>query len=333
MNLRLRFDFEFDLEFLGFLPEKGDDILKFSFDDGKFLGKLFMIREKHRGWITDFAEDNIANQQNIYSKGLTFELEISDIDADLMQSIEIREVTDKTETFGKEILPIVLKVYSGIADYFRNVGLQYWIEPPNQAILNLGYGSLQQLFNKFEARWYSEKDNGFNPLFVSNQPIMIKATMRKGVDKEAWLKIPSLIESGYSPPMRKVLLANSFLHLNQNDGRLAIVEGVTAWENTYKALLAKVIVKLPGISSVREDALDKIIQNTGLRTITEVGLNMIKDLAGLDEKDISLVCAAIEERNRIIHQSQKRVDIEKAKQYIYAIKKVMDNFENWVNLK
>ena len=130
-----------------------------------------------------------------------------------------------------------------------------------------------------------------------------------GMNRDTWKQLSSFItEKRGRVRMSDVLIANSLQHLSHKNGRLALVEAVTALESTVKRLMPKAAARLPGSPKVTAKQIDKLMNEAGLRLVTDIGLKLAAPHAGFQDSDINDAVKAIEERNRIIHNDQREVD-------------------------
>jgi len=130
-----------------------------------------------------------------------------------------------------------------------------------------------------------------------------------------------------------MLIANSLHHLDQRNGRVAVIEAVTALESAIKQLLPEVILSLPGDPQIKREELvsflDRMMKDGGFKLATKVGLEVIKASAGLEDEDIELATQAIVVRNEVLHGGRRKVKISRANQYVTAIRSVIEALERW----
>lgn len=321
LQLRLNLKFAGDLLFREFLPETEADALRLRLD-GYPVTLYLSDRGQQLSNISDVPTnpEELKRHQNLYCSGLTMEIEVEDPDPDVVAALEAREPTEETENFGREIFNLAVDVQRGLVDYFRNILKQYWVQPPNPDPRNY-----QNFLHQCGAVWLdsSGKWRRFNVV----QEYTVHATVsisENGATRQTWARVSNFLEQDKPASMLDVLIANSLQHLHEEDGRLAVVEAVTALESAMKRPLARAIAGLPGAPQISEDLLNKLFEKAGLRTATEVGLTMTRAAAGLKEDDIQKVFDAIEARNNVIHGPQRTVEIESARKYVLAIKHVVE---------
>jgi hypothetical protein len=151
------------------------------------------------------------------------------------------------------------------------------------------------------------------------------------VDRNRWREVAPFIEKGGQTSIIDVLISNSLQHLAQANGRLAVIEAVTALDAALTNVLPRVIPRLPGAPQIKESQLKSLIEKAGLRIVATVGLQMIQTHAALEVEDIQTVDKAIEARNEFVHGGRRRgVDVMEAQKYVNAIRRIVSNFEQWV---
>lgn len=321
LQLRLSLEFAGDLLFRGFLPETEADALRLR-QDGYRVTLYLSDRGQQLSNLSDVPTDpeELKRHQSLYCSSLTMQIEVEEPDPDVIAALEGDEPTEKTENFGREIFDLAIDVQRRLVDYFRNILKQYWVQPPNPDPRNY-----QNYLHRWGAVWLDSSGKWRRFSVVQNFTVHATVSISEnGATRQAWARLSSFLAQDKLASMLDVLIANSLQHLHEEDGRLAVVEAVTALESAMKRPLARAIAGLPGAPQVSEDLLNKLFEKAGLRTATEVGLTMTRAAAGLKEDDIQKVFHAIEARNHIIHGPQRTVEIESARKYVLAIKHVIE---------
>lgn len=326
MSLRIKLNLNFDrnLVFRGFLPESESDALHIDFMGGKYHVTVYLSDRKQLANVSNMPSA-VEKHQTFLCTGLIMEVEVVDPEPQIVAALEANQPTEETEAFGKEVFDLVLSTHNGIISYFRNMAKQFWIEPIRPEPRHW-----QNFLHRWGAVWldsagewrrfHAHRDDGF----------VIEATIfGGGVDRDAWDRVAAFIERGGQAPMIDVLISNSLKLLDQNNGRLAVVESVIALESAFNRFLAKAVLRLPGTPQIEESQLNKLIEKAGLRIVTKVGLKMIQVQAGLSAEDIETVGEAVEARNGVVHGSRRAIDISLAKNYVSAIRKVIALLEQW----
>jgi hypothetical protein len=257
------------------------------------------------------------------------EIEVKELDPEVMKSLEAGLKTEKTEEFGREVFDVVMEVHKGLVSYFRNIAKQYCVKPiiidsrNYENFLDAHCGTVWLDSNGTWRRFLTDRNRAVH--------ITVTTWENCSVDHDMWDQASGFIERGGRAHMRDVLVANSLDYLSQQNGRLAVVEAVTALESALKQLLPKVILRLPGVPQIEEKELDKVMEQAGLRLVAQVGLKLIMTPAGLSAEDIQSIGEAIDTRNNVLHDFQREVEISKAQRYVSAICRVIERFEHWTN--
>lgn len=323
MALRLRLNLPFDehIMFRGFLPETQNDSLRLRRE--RYCIALYLgDRTTQLAHVSDVPSDpeELKGWQTLYCRALTMDIEVEEPDRDVVSALEAHRPTDQTEQFGREIFDVVVWAHERVVDYFRNIRKQYWLQP-----LRLDPRNYQSFLEQCRAVWLDSSGEWRRFLVVREQVQYVTASVPKGgVTRQMWTDIPSFVREEKRAPMRDVLMANSLQHLEEENGRLAVVEAVAALESGVNGLLSGVIRNLPGAPQIEEELLDKLIERAGLRAATEVGLRAIQARAGLDDQEIELVVNAINARNNVLHRQQRAVEIAQARAYVSTIQKVLE---------
>jgi hypothetical protein len=256
------------------------------------------------------------------------EIEVKELDPEVMKSLEAGLKTEKTEEFGREVFDVVMEVHEGLVSYFRNIAKQYCVKPiiidsrNYENFLDVHCGTVWLDSNGTWRRFLTDRNRAVH--------ITLTTWGNCSVDHDMWDHASGFIERGGRAQMRDVLIANSLEYLSQKNGRLAVVEAVTALESAVKQLLPKVILSLPGAPQIGEKELDKVIEQAGLRLVAQVGLKLIMTPAGLATEDIRIIGEAIDARNNVIHGPQRELEVSRAQRYVSAIRRVIETFEHWV---
>lgn len=336
LTVMLNLKFNGNLLFCGFLPESKTDYIEIVLEGGKYRLLLFLSDRNKQLSDLDIGNlptepEQLKKQMTLHCNSLSLEIQILDIDPEICNALENGKSTEKILALKQEIYNIVLNIHSRITDYFRNIKKQYWLEP-----LDLDSRNYQSFLDQCDIVWLNSKAEWKSFPRDIKQNVYFNLYMpdeKQGVDEKDWKQLSSFVTQIKPVKMRDVLLANSYKHLAQNNGRLAVVEAVIALESALKQLLPKAIVCIPGAPEITENEIDKVLEKAGLRAITEVVLKIIKVPVGLNNNDIEIVIKAVEARNPIIHNAQRTIEITKARQYVLTIQKTIGIFENLVTQK
>jgi hypothetical protein len=333
-SLKLRFDLNFSgtIVLYGFLPETPSDGLHLTSGLGRFSITAYMSdRSKQLENLGNISiptdRDELRKQPSLMCKGLTIEIQDASPEQNLLKSLTTKVWTDETRGNMAELVELAYSVSNGIVEYFRNLGQQSWLEPSTPDGFN-AQKSLQFVLQELRAKWL-DSNNVWQPITVGQKSWMMRhrSLFMDGVDIEEWRRdvgtfVEAFINRGKRAPISDVLIANSLRALDQQNGRLAIVEAVIALEGAVKDILPQV---LSGSRSIEldTDLIDELIKEAGLRLTVKVILRANADRLQIDGKDIDLVSSAIEVRNVIVHQKQREVELSQAEEYVFAIRKVI----------
>jgi hypothetical protein len=346
MQVRLRLWFPKPLVFRGFLPETEAEGLHLRLNEGRYLATICMSdRKTQSANVSDIpsSPEELERYVELFCRGLTMEIEITEIDAEVLAALEANRITEKTEEFGRDLSQVVISVYNSMIDYFRNIAREYWLEP--LTLSPYSWRSPQGHFNGWRAVWLDAKGKWRRLLIGEDVDYASTSLAGKNdyVDKGKWFEIASFIESGKQAPMITVLIANSLQHLGQLNSRLAVVEAVAAMEAYIKFFLPKLLLLLPDAAkkltnqireaqglpestTIQEGHVAKFVESKGLRGTVDEVFEIIRTEAGLSTEDVRDVREAINERNLVLHSSKRKVEIPKARSYVSAIDRVLTTF-------
>lgn len=332
-RLRLNLPFEDGgLLFRGYLPETEADALHLRLEEGKYHITLYLsdrakqLSKPHGDLPTDPGK--LGNYLTIGCRALTMEMVVAEPDPDVVSALEADKPTEKTERFGQDIFGVVMQVQYGVVDFCRNILKKSNLTPTSVDPRN--YENFLEVV--CDARWLDSNGQWRRFLVDQNHTahITLTAWTKSGLDKSKWVEMGSFLEKGRKAPMTDVLMVNSFQHLRQENGRLAVVEAVIALEAAIQQLMPKAMLNLPGAPQLTEEELQTGVEKLGLRYVTEVVLKVIKDWAKLEPDVIEEVIKAVVARNNIVHNAQRTIDIKEARQYVGAIRLVIECFGSWM---
>ena len=337
LQLKLNLQFEGNLLFNGFLPETKTEGMHLYLRQGRYRVILYLSnREKQLLPSWDFPKDPEQLKRYVLDvRGLTMEIEVTEVDSDVVDALQAGQQTKNIEKFAQEIYDIVLEIYNRLVYYFRDIIKQHWVKP-----LSVDPHDYQSFLAECDTVWL-DSNGKWRRFLVEPEIIYRTSDVRKnGVNRDMWNQIAHFIEQGKSAKMPDVLIANSLQHLSQQNGRLAVVEAVIALEAAVKQLLPTVIhriINTPPFEekqpTISKEQLDKLIQKVGLRLATETGLEMIKASVGLKAEDIKTITKAVDTRNNIMHNTQRKVEVSLARRYVLTIRRVIEGIQGWIEDK
>ena len=260
--------------------------------------------------------------------GLTLVLITNDVSEELLTALKEDRQTKETDTLALDVYEASIHVYNSLVDFFRTSTNQYWLKT-----MDFEPGRYKQfLRDECRAVWeYAEdKERPFPPATKGEGGYTHTSESKySGINRVLWRQAGDFIQSGKRIPTRRILLANSIQHLHQQNGRLAVVEAVTALESGVRQLLARAIVRMPGAPQISEKSLNNLIEKAGLRLTTTLVSEVLLDSMGLTKESLDLVYKAIDLRNNIIHNDKRSVRLSDAEQYVEAIRGVLDILDQW----
>jgi len=299
----------------GFLPDNQDDWLKFKTEIGekKVMATIgIMDRLSQIDVIEDLPDD--LSKWIFPGKSLTLTFQ-SEWSQDLIELLRTNSENKKATRFRDDVKSIIDSIYTKVIDLVRNYFGQYWISPTlprdNKAWNN--------------AEWL-DSDGEWKPVF---RPIIyLKSHFQtNGMSKENWEEFGNLLKHNYRSDMTRTMVANARAYLENDNGRMAVVEAVTALEAALKQILPKLLSRSvsPPIS---EKLIDKAIEKMGVRLTARILFEHLKEKYQLDPENCEQCLHAISKRNEIIHQKRGYIDISDAKQMVEAVAAIILSLNN-----
>jgi len=258
----------------------------------------------------------VQGQGNRNAMPLQLLIDDTEASAALVTALTSDAPDDETEEYGKALYQLAMDVIQAIFDYLRNmVGMEWQSAPlPDEE----EWDGFLQLSCVAE---YSVDGSTWQRLHVSRKRVFGGFTARWGLKQAHWDELPAFISSRRKAPMANVLIRNSSVHLSQGNGRLAVVEGVTALEVAVKNLFPQVLHVALQAPELEYEAVDRIVQGTGLTGTTRFLIGMVRDRLQLTEDELSALIEGVDARNNVVHNAQRQVDLQQARAYVDAIEK------------
>jgi len=325
MLIKTELVFPTTLVFCGFLPEKNNSPLEFSHDDGKYNILIYCSGKeqlsKSRYPLVDM--DEIRKLGNIHCESLTMEIDVNDCDPEIIEALDANSPNKKTDDFGLAISNLILDTQNRIIDYFRNIMKQASID---QVSMDQQY--FQGFLNRCHTFWLNSKGKWqrLRPAIKLHQRIEI-IVYKNAVDKNKWLELSDFVSNRRKSKMINILIANSIRYRSEKNGRMAVVEAVTALEAAIKHLLPTAIMNAMEVPNVTENELDNFIEKAGLRQTVSLLFKILQNVLGISEEDLEHLTKAIDTRNNIVHNQQREVPIKNAIKYVNTIKTVIEKLE------
>lgn len=293
----------------GFLPLASDPRF-FQLADTGLAAALVMDPEKHRGWLDDLDVQNVEKHYGLRVTGLWILLNV-DVDDELATAIAGSAHTAETEEFGQKVLDAIHLIHDSIEDFARNEHHQYWLPTRRESS-----ASLQQQLMSYDTRFRIPA--GWKLLDVAPNEVMITVGVSRGIDIDDWTRFQQRLSQGRLRTLtHRRFVANAFALHDRGDLRAAVVEAVAAWETAVNTQ-APALFAQRGIG-FDEGGWKKFIDQAGLRASTRLLFALLPDITELVQVR-DPVLRALDLRNNIVHNGQRRVDDEQAREALRAIR-------------
>ena len=333
-SFKVKFDLMFteSLVLYKFLPENERTGLHLSAKNGRYSINVYMTdRSRQLEYFSKSptTPEELSKQPALMCKGFTIEILDVTPEPALLQSIDTNNWTETTRGYVAELVKLAFEIHNGIVEYFRNLGHQSWLESKTPDGVN-AQKNIQFVLDELRAQWF-HPELGWQRLNLNQRSLMMqfRPHFMDGVDITEWQEVENFVQAflndGKRASVIDVLIANSLQHLAQQNGRLAVIEAVIALEGmlVVKGGLSKVLADVNHETQLDSKLIDKLVEKTGLRLGVKVLLKANAKRVGIDDDDIDDALEAIEVRNGVIHQKRNHVDLDKAKNYVFVIRRII----------
>jgi hypothetical protein len=305
------------------------DGLNLNLEDGRYQIVVFMSdRKRQLGNVSDIpiSKEELKRHQMLLCEGLTVEIEDSSPPQRVLQALQDGEWNEETRKDVLKLIGLSFHIHDGIVEYFRNLADQIWLDPfsadPNSQ------ETVEHSLRLLRAEWLDANGN-WSPLTVNQKPFLMtwRGYFGRGVDPNEWRQVEAFVQQfvtvGSRAPIVDVFLANAFRHLEQENGRLAVVEAVIALEASLKEILPKLITGFADWPEIDEKLVDELIKAAGLSLTVKVILRGASKTLGISDSAIATIQESIAVRNNIVHQKQRVVPTDRAREYLRQIRIVI----------
>lgn len=289
----------------------------------------------------DVDREQIKSYQNILVSQVYLDVQVNDVEEDLMMFIfnerdrpknihhgitpddpDYDSLNKKYKNIGIAILHSSIKTYNRLISYARNIKGQYWLEEyylDNSCMM-------ESINNKFNSKakfndnsWFRWCPPGMDPItfYLEDDEIFIK--------EDDWPDIQKFVNEKRRPNLAFELLANAQHLFFREHRRSAVIEAVTALEVAISLFGSKPNVDTPELLKL-SDRVDMSNLHNQIKHLGFSGsLRFLIPLLFSDEilptKLLEKCQKAIDLRNNIVHNGQRNVNPDLARELISAIKK------------
>lgn len=316
-NIHLRSEVRFDdggklrgIVFDRFLPLVGQ-ARSVPLGGTEFEVTVVVDAERHRSWLRDIPLDDLSRRLGIGAAGV-FILLSTTIPTDLMEVLKTSETNDDTRAFGVRVLAAIEQVHDSLVDFVRNQHQQVHVEPRR-----IREGQIQQRLMAYDTRFRQE--DGWHLLMTERDPVVLQLEATDGIGPEEWRVFTDALGQGrFRVHAHRRLVANAFAHFRRHDHRAAIVEAIAAWEMVMNNEAPRRLAE----ARVEYDERDwkALLDKAGLRAGTRLFLTFVAErLPKLVERREELL-DAIEMRNTVVHNGRQRIERDRAKVLLRAVR-------------
>ena len=311
--------------FTKFLPREKEAIeLKVATYNIKIY---FSYERKHLNHVlNDFIkrQKDIKKHINISTNTLRFKIN-TEITNNLYKLLGEEVLNKETECFCRNIMNEILKLYDRIFDFTRNVLNQVWLKQFKYSLDNF-----VDFFLKTNAVWTYE--GKLKRLYLQNHTTTIDIVTDSNAE-QTYLSYRTCNElKDYLKKKRKakteqIFLANGLEYLERKNTRMAILESVIALEHYIKINNCVNIKRF--IPEDEFEYIKKLLLKKNQFSIP-MGLLLVKISNKLKRNNISIedILKSIELRNNIMHNSQKEVNYQTARKFVFNIQNFIKYLES-----
>lgn len=326
LTIRARIPLEYYIKFSEWVPRLDSPLhltLKEKISDCKLYTSDENIRECNRHWINPQTSEpltfeEILQRDLIYANEISIDFRIEGIESDTLSRLKNGE---DNYGFAFEINCLIIDTINRFLYFVRNHLGQYVVEliPYHKKDLTLANFVEWNAEYKIddEALWHAFRPAHFNRLTVETVPIVL--LMSSPIKKQYISYMNSFIYNDQKSNMPKILVVNARTHFVNCNYRMALVEAVIALESTIKLFLQKAIGKRYGGHEISKREIESFWRDVGLSSMMLVGLRWWFSDEEIPDELLLTVFDAIDTRNNIIHNMQRRISREKTKEYLGAI--------------
>jgi hypothetical protein len=282
-------------------------------------------------WASVIKEEDLERNINVLAHYLFATIEFVTGDMELLNYIknkdytrlpnkEEKELQEKYEKFGEAILKSTLERVNRLISYARDIKGQYWLK---RYIINLGQSS--QIFINFNAKACINEENWFR--FSPGATYKIESKIEsesRYILKDEWSKVKDFVRSEKKAPAFGELISNAEELFGNGFLRSAITEATSALEISINKF---------GDSRVANDKLSMIyserigiqklknqIEHLGVSGTINYLLPLILTEDILPTEVLEGCQLAIELRNNILHNGQRKIEQNETRKCISSIR-------------
>lgn len=279
--------------------------------------------------LSDVTDETISSHIDNRINKIYVEVEFCDIDENLSEFIygerdrpkrihhgitpkdpDYESLSKEYEELGQEMMRLAISSYNRVISYARNIKGQSWLKE-----IQFEDGWQEQLANRYHAEVKINKDDWFRWCPPGDFSITFTALdERRIIRKEECGEVRKFVLEDGKPPLAYELLANAHYLLSQEHRESAIIEAIAALE-----VALNMFGKKPNPDHLQNSFETKNLQKRKIYAVINSILPQIFSTEILSPDILRKCKEAIVLRNKVVHNRQRGVSLEKAEPLIQAL--------------
>lgn len=244
------------------------------------------------------VDPDVMDKMGILRSGPLFGLfKMGDISSDDEETLRKNDPNDSNYIeFGEKIIRVIDEPLSEFIDLLRLTYGQHWLRKFSR--WNSQSTTVENYFNRFQIKFSIDNGNNWNPFHPQNVSVVAVSIMtgdyRKYFTKKDWEKLSEEVKKHHKFSLAALLLGESQKRLDQEQIKLAFIEGVSALDLALTELYRERYSALPGA----EKSVNQFLElSLPIRIISTVSLK-----EEITQNQIHDTLKTIDIRNKIAHE-------------------------------
>jgi len=325
-------------KFHRWLPIGGHEGIQLSRDG---LELLLWFDVESAMWASDLSEEDIPHRTNITAHRIHASITTTTDDIELLSYMSSRDfsrqpneeeeaLAERYETHGRKVFSLLRDGVNRFLTFVRVAKGQFWLDP-----LEIGLDNISSHADEFEAR--AQVGNGSWFRWQPSQTVRVSAEVTIGQNPRFlvpsdWPEAQAFVSAKSEPDLTRQLLASAEAFADRGSNRVALTEAVSALEVALSRFAASPkpghLLADPVRSRIVGESLSGLPRRLGLTRSVSLLLPMLFEPSKLSNETLASCRDAINERNNVFHQGQRRVDSGKLREFLSQIRTLCAVLQN-----